>query len=253
MVVKIPVLCNGVPVQADLTISRMENLISTKLSDRLKLAVLPQRRFLYDEFERDISCLTGRVGVVIESAGQTLTIEASVITMGPELLLGSDTMARLGMRLQMGQARIPIPRRPPLTRDWVHEVLSEIERRLQGPQKGIPTCRTCQARGHLQARCPQKGVILTPNSSDSETDSSSSNSSWSPVSPLEIKPVLAPNPPAAPPVSPENGMETDHEEESPPISEDEDHSDHEDETEMSSMEETSEEEDFMTIEDRQRG
>ncbi len=165
------VKCNDqVEVVCSLHTNRVKNFISRKLSNQLKLEKLPQRNFIFDEFHRDLSCFTSRVHLLISVGQHEISCAASVIDMPCDLIIGTDTMARLGLKLTIGQCPISLPRESPLSRDWLIGVLSEIEKRLQGPQKATPTCRLCKHTGHVMSKCPMpKGT--SPSASEISEDS----------------------------------------------------------------------------------
>lgn len=165
------VKCNDqVEVVCSLHTNRVENFISRKLSNQLKLEKTPQRNFIFDEFHRDLSCFTSRVHLLISVGQRKISCAASVIDMPCELIIGTDTMARLGLKLTIGQCPISLPRESPLSHDWLIGVLSEIEKRLQGPQKATPTCRLCKQPGHVMSKCPMPKEA-SPSESEISEDS----------------------------------------------------------------------------------
>jgi hypothetical protein len=129
-----------------------------------------------------------------------LAVAASVAAIGPELLLGTDAMSRFGLTLHWEDQLIPLPRKRPISRDWVLGAFIEIERNMRGPQRGTPTCSQCNQKGHLRMKCrvgngTNQNLALSPPSSDPSDQEETPSESEGPDSPA--LPIPPPSPASA--------------------------------------------------------
>ena len=193
--------CRGQPVKAFLSLTRKENCISSSLKRRLGLDTIKHREYCEDEIQKCLFIVENQVCLTISSGMRRVFIVAAVVNKERDLILGTDAMNRLGITLQMDNLSIPLPQKRPLSRDWVLDVLTEVERSMRAPQRGIPTCVKCGKGGHLKIYCRLKTLVLSPDANEGEeeeTDPSAESSSDSlPSSRRRRVQLLSPDPPTS--------------------------------------------------------
>ncbi len=153
MPITIEVLCENVRVNATLTLSRKETIISTALKKKLNLDSVKHRMMLEEDLGKYLYLTETQVCLFVTVRNRKLAVAASVAAIGPELLIGTDAMSRFGLTLHWEDQLIPLPRKRPVSRDWVLGAFIEIERNMRGPQRGTPTCPQCKQKGHLRIKC----------------------------------------------------------------------------------------------------
>lgn len=157
MVVRIPVRCNGIVLEATLALDRTGNIVTSQLIPTLQPVQRKDRHLIEDEVFQALYLCSHKVELTLEAGGKEFSITATVMRMSASLVLGTDVMHSLGIRLMWKSAHLTLPREHKFTRDWVLEVFRGIESRIHvGPQRGIPTCGLCNRKGHLRFRCRQK-------------------------------------------------------------------------------------------------
>ncbi len=132
MPITIEVGCENVRVNATLTLSRKETIISTALK-KLKLDSVKNRVMLEEDLGKYLYLTETQVCLFVTVRRRKLAV-ASVAAIGPELLLGTDAMSRFGLTLHWEDKLIPFPRKRPISRDWVLGAFIEIEQNTKNAQ-----------------------------------------------------------------------------------------------------------------------